>query len=163
MPVLEVGQAGAGWLVASGHTVWVRGRSLTGHAGKSTRARVPLWRVDHSGVRVISTGAQGANACADVGVGSPIVLGSSATGIYCVTTNTDDQRVIRIDPAGHGSRTVATIPTVQQYDTPDSAVTLDGSYYFLDPPRTVAPGGASAAGPPLSERSPAVIYRINQR
>jgi hypothetical protein len=102
-------------------------------------------------------------ACFDAGEGPPMVLGTGAIGIYCVTSGLDNQGVIRVDPYRRSSSTVATLPTTQQYATPDSAVVLDGSYYFLDPPDTIAQRAPSRgnAGPPA--RSPAVLYRIRTR
>ena len=154
-PVLDIGSNGAGWLVASGHTVWVQGRSITGSG--------PRWRLDRTHVRAMFTGARVPERCFDLGEGSPIVLGSGAIGIYCVTSSTDGQRVVRVSPDSRGARTVTTISTTQEYATPDSAVTLDGSYYFLDPPNTIAPAGASALSTRPAARSPAVIYRIRAR
>ena len=154
-PVLDVGPDGASWLVASGHTVWVQGRGLTRPA--------PRWQLDRTDVRATFTAARVPQGCFDAGEGPPIVLGSSAIGIYCVTSSEADQHVIRLDPDNRGSRTVATIPTTQEYVTPDSAVALDGSYYFLDPPSTVASLADSEVSTTPSERPPAVLYRIKQR
>jgi hypothetical protein len=154
-PILDLGRGGASWLVASGHTVWVQGRSLTGSA--------PRWRLDGTHVRAVVTRAPVPAACFDAGEGPPMVLGTGAIGIYCVTSGLDNQGVIRVDPYRRSSSTVATLPTTQQYATPDSAVVLDGSYYFLDPPDTIAQRAPSRgnAGPPA--RSPAVLYRIRTR
>ncbi|MGH2856714.1 MAG: hypothetical protein ACRDMJ_04435 [Solirubrobacteraceae bacterium] len=140
-PVLDVGGHGASWLVASGHTVWLQAQSHTGQA--------PLWRIDHSRTHRVLSRAGASDECGDVGEGSPIVLGSGAIGIYCVTSGVADQGVIRINPERGASTTVTTVRTEQEYAMPDSAVVLDGSYYFLDPPNTIASGQSSP-----------VLYRI---
>ncbi|MGO9790744.1 MAG: hypothetical protein ACLP8S_15010 [Solirubrobacteraceae bacterium] len=152
MPVLDVGGGGASWLVASGHTIWVQARSQTRHA--------PRWTLDSTRIRSVVTVPGG---CFDPGEGSPMVLGTPAIGIYCVASNLDNQGVIRLDPDGQDARTVAILPTTQEYATPDSAVVFNGSYYFLDPADTIRSGAGSPLDASPSKRSPAVLYRITSR
>ena len=152
-PVLDLGRDGASWLVAAGHTVWVQARRPSPPA--------PLWRIDRSHTRRVSAGSGAPSTCVDFGEGPPMVLGTSANGIFCVAGGRSDQRVIRIEPDGGSSTSLATIPTLGAYATPSSAVVLGGSYYFVDPQDTVA-SDTSSAGTAPSGRSPAVLYRVGR-
>lgn len=143
LPKVAVGLLGASWLVASGHTVWIEARTRVAPDG-----RAALWRLDRPTAEPALVSARAPDVCGDLGERPATVLGARAIGIYCVAAGAGSQHVVRLDPRGDGAMIVASVPTLQQYASPDSAAVLNGSYYFLEPPSTI-PG-----------RPRAVIYRI---
>ncbi len=159
--VLDLGQLGASWLVASGHTVWVQGRRVNDRAPFEhvSFGPAPLWRVNGPATNAKLIGARVPEPCGDLGEGPAMVLGTPRIGIYCVAPEPSNQHVVRFDPRGRGAITVATV----QYAVPDSAVVFDGSYYFLDPPGATPASTPKAATSARSPGQSAVLYRITPR
>lgn len=144
----DVGGSGARWLAADDHTVWLDVGPLTRSSGPA------LWRFDGPAARATIRGTPipgSAGACGDLGEGSVTVLGA-ATGVYCVNTAANSQRVSWLEPDGHRGAVVASVPTPIRWDFADNAVTYNGSYYFIDPPTTAI--FASTGGSPRGNTGP---------
>lgn len=163
--VLDLGQLGASWLVAYGHTVWVQGRSVNDRVPSPhvSFGPAPLWRVNGPAAKSKLIGARVPEPCGDLGEGPAIVLGTPTIGIYCVAPESSSQHVVRFDPRGRSAITVASEPSTAQYSVPDSAVVFDGSYYFLDPPGATSASTPNAASSARSPGRSAVLYRITPR
>lgn len=163
--VLDLGQLGASWLVAYGHTVWVQRRSVNDRVPSAhvSFGPAPLWRVNGPAAKSKLIGARVPEPCGDLGEGPAIVLGTPTIGIYCVAPESSSQHVVRFDPRGRSAITVASEPSTAQYSVPDSAVVFDGSYYFLDPPGATSASTPNAASSARSPGQSTVLYRITPR
>jgi hypothetical protein len=150
--LFTVGPAGAYWMVASGHTVWL---DVTRRNGPSA-----LWRLRGASAAPTIRGRPlgGGPGCIQSGEGQPTMAGNAAIGLYCLSSD-GNGAVIRVSPNAGGARTVASASVSSTtYSAP--AAVLDGSFFFLVPATLSYPGGGSAA--PVGQ-SHGVLYRITPR
>jgi len=170
--VFTVGDLGALWLVASGHTVWLE-------ANRNPNPSV-LWRLEGKDAKAKLHGGYPAKSTqgGEYGEGAPTYAGDAAIGIYYVTTSfttgyaptgpetaSATQHVVRLSPDAPSVRTVAAI-TPPATITPNSfafsspaGVALSAAFFFLDPPNISYPAGNK---PPIVQGA-GVLYRVSTR
>lgn len=125
--VLRIGGIGVRWLVASGETASA--------AIDSGRGKVAVWTFADNAAPVHGQPLDFAGVGTELGTGSPTVAGDAKTGFYNVAAANGIEEVNHVEPFGRGQQLVATIsaPDVTPADGFAAGVTLDGSFYFLDP------------------------------
>jgi len=141
----------ARFLVATGHTVWFE-------TWRPTKGWIPrLYRLRGTAVTMRGDRVRGSTPCTDLGEGPATVLGNAA-GIYCVqignwspAVGSTSQNVFRLLPGQLEEQRVAKVTPPTGTVWIGSAVDLDGSYYFLDPPTQE---GANRAG---------MLFRVTPR
>ena len=141
--------AGALWLAASGHTVWVDAQPGV------------LWRLEgkHATPTLHGRYPASTNQGAEYGAGAPSYAGNTTIGIYYVVNGTGTQQIVRLSPNAPSQRNVATVnaPSTVTIDAPPPpAVALGDSFFFLDPPTLSYPGGSDA---PVLQGT-GVLYRV---
>jgi hypothetical protein len=126
--VLTVGGSGARWLVASGHTASVDIDDRDGHS--------TVWSFTGTARPVHGKALSDTVVGGELGAGEPTVAGNDTIGFYNVQLGNGLERVLRINATGRQEQTIAKIPApdVTIDDGPPIAVTLDRSFFFLDPP-----------------------------
>lgn len=123
--------AGAYWMVAAGHTVWLE---VSGDHPTSA-----LWRLNGPTATPTTrpTRLPAEPGCGDSGEGPAHDAGNEKIGIYCAGNGSS--AVTQIDPTRGLPRTVATLKLPNHWDSPQ-AVAFDGSVFFLDPATFSFPG-----------------------
>jgi hypothetical protein len=127
--VFTVGGSGAWWLVASGHAASV---DVHDRDGDST-----VWTFSGTAPPVRGKPLRNIIMGGELGAGEPTVAGNDRIGFYNVQLGTGLQRILRINATGRQEQTIAKIPAPGETidDASPIAVAVDGSFFFLDPPR----------------------------
>ena len=136
--VKRLGPAGAQWLAASGHTVWLDTTSGT---------RGQLWKLTGTHL-VIATPLTAAPSESEAGEGpASVVAGSngvSADVIYGVISSERTQKILQtIGPTLHQSVPASLHPRASTNTLQPSLLLVGGTLYVLDPP-TLSFSGATA-------------------
>jgi hypothetical protein len=126
--VLTETGAGARWLVARGDTT--SAAIDTGH-GYSR-----IWTFTDHQPPVHGPAINDGQIEGEIGTGGPIVAGNATIGFFSVTLGNGTESVTELGPLDRTAQTIATIrsPNVNLDYPPPTGTTLDGSFFFLDPP-----------------------------
>ncbi len=132
--VLTEGGGDARWLVAAGESA-----SAAIDTGHGTSA---IWTFTGLEARAHGPRIADAELDSEFGTGGPTVAGNDVIGFYSVALSDGHENVIEISPGGRTTRTVATVPSAgaSPDDPAPTGATLDGSFFYLDPPGDQPPG-----------------------
>jgi hypothetical protein len=151
---LTIGHAGALWLLASGHSVWL-------DISRVPRASLLLGLTGPHARRLFAVSYPAIQDQLEPFDGGRVFAGSAADGLWYISPEdpapgSGPQPVVEISPASGAGRTVVTVPSADNSEVQPPAVVFDGSFYFLEPP-SYAP---IYPYPPIG---PSRLYRVTPR